>query len=60
MKKNMSPIDSERFAHINTLMDDLHNRLSDLYESLADREIPTAKSTITLMIKELRDIQSTM
>jgi hypothetical protein len=60
MSKGISPIDTERFRHINELMDGLHAHLSKLYESLADREIAEAKTNITAMIKELRDIQNTM
>jgi hypothetical protein len=41
-------------------MDGLHSQLAELYESLADREIVAARANINSMIKELREILSTM
>lgn len=60
MRHKISPIDIERFRYINNLMDGLHLKLSDVYEALADREIIDAKKNIDVLIKELREIQSTM
>ena len=41
-------------------MDDLYNDMSDLYESLVDREMEETKSTLFNMILKLRDLQDSI
>lgn len=49
----ISPIDRQRIQYINNLMDNLHNKLNDLYESLVDREFNDIESTSAEIIDEL-------
>ena len=60
MKGRLSSIDKERLNYINYLMDDLYNDMSDLYESLVDREMEETKSTLYNMILKLRDLQDSI
>jgi len=60
MKGRLSSIDKERLNYINYLMDDLYNDMSDLYESLVDREMEETKSTVSNMILKLRDLQDSI
>jgi hypothetical protein len=60
MKGRLSSIDKERLNYINYLMDDLYNDMSDLYESLVDREMEETKSTLFNMILKLRDLQDSI
>jgi hypothetical protein len=57
MKGRLSSIDKERLNYINYLMDDLYNDMSDLYESLVDREMEETKTALSNMILKLRDLQ---
>jgi len=41
-------------------MDDLYNDMSDLYESLVDREMEETKATLYNMILKLRDLQDSI
>ena len=49
----ISPIDRQRIQYINNLMDNLHNKLNDLHESLVDREFNDIESTSAEIIEEL-------
>jgi len=60
MKGRLSSIDKERLNYINYLMDDLYNDMSDLYESLVDREMEETKATLYNMILKLRDLQDSI
>jgi len=60
MKGRLSSIDKERLNYINYLMDDLYNDMSDLYESLVDREMEETKATLSNMILKLRDLQDSI
>ena len=57
MKGRLSSIDKERLNYINYLMDDLYNDMSDLYESLVDREMEETKTALSKRILKLRDLQ---
>jgi hypothetical protein len=60
MKGRLSSIDKERLNYINYLMDDLYNDMSDLYESLVDREMEETKTALSNMILKLRDLQDSI
>ena len=60
MKGRLSSIDKERLNYINYLMDDLYNDMSDLYESLVDREMEETKAALSNMILKLRDLQDSI
>lgn len=56
----ISSIDAERMKHINYLMDGLHNRLTNLYEELADKEIDKAKTEVKSLIEDLKNLQDSL
>ncbi len=56
----LSSIDAERIKHVNYHMDGLHNRLTDLYEHLADRETDDAKKTIKDLMEDLKKLHDSM
>ena len=41
-------------------MDGLHNRLTNLYEELADKEIDKAKIEVKSLIKDLKSLQDSL
>jgi uncharacterized protein YukJ len=55
-----SSIDAERIKHVNYLMDGLNNRLTELYEELADRETDQAKKVVKILIEELKTLHDSM
>jgi uncharacterized protein YukJ len=55
-----SSIDAERIKHLNYLMDGLNNRLTELYEELADRETDQAKKVVKILIEELKTLHDSM
>lgn len=60
MSSKVTSVDNERIKHINYVMDDLYSRLSDIYESLIDREIKDCKEKIVAMSKELKKLSDSM
>ena len=55
-----SSIDAERIKHVNYLMDGLNNRLTELYEELADRETDQARKVIKILIEDLKNLHDSM
>jgi hypothetical protein len=51
-----SAFDRERLAHINSLMDDIHNSSNEIYESLVDGDIKKLNEDIAKLIFILREI----
>lgn len=60
MSSKITSVDNERIKHINYVMDELYSRLSDIYESLIDREIKDCKEKIVAMSKELKKLSDSM
>jgi hypothetical protein len=60
MSRGVSSIDNERIKHINYLMDGLHDRLTNLYEALADREVDEAKTVTLSLMNELKYLHDSM
>tara|TARA_R110000803_G_scaffold98598_2_gene166701 strand:+ start:530 stop:718 length:189 start_codon:yes stop_codon:yes gene_type:complete len=52
-----SAYDRERLVHINSLMDDIYDGASEIYECLVDREFEELKVIIPNLISQLKDIQ---
>ena len=55
-----SAYDKERIAHINYLMDPIHDSASEIYESLVDREFDILKTQIKELQLILSDIYSSV
>jgi hypothetical protein len=51
-----SAFDRERLAHINFLMDSIHDSSNDIYESLVDGDIKKLNEDIARLIFILREI----
>ena len=58
MERRLSSVEKERLNYINFLMDDLYDDVSDLYESLVDREMSNVKETISTIIFKLKDLRN--
>jgi phage terminase Nu1 subunit (DNA packaging protein) len=55
-----SAYDKERIAHINNLMDTIHTSVSQIYESLIDRDFEELKGDIHNLMYILKDISSSI
>lgn len=55
-----SAYDKERIAHINFLMDQIHDSTTEIYESLVDREFPKVKLQVLNLIVILKDINTSI
>lgn len=56
----MSAIENKRLTYINLTMDGLHNRLNNIYEGLADREIKETQLQIKSLMDELKALHDSM
>lgn len=52
--------DSRAITHINYTCDKIHDFGNDLYEDLMDREYDKAKEKAELLIKDLKDLITSM
>ncbi len=50
----------ERLIHINSMMDDLYDKLDSLYEEVADEEYINAVKVIDALIRSLADIKQSI
>ncbi len=60
MGNRRSNIDTDRFKIINKTMDELYSDLSDIYESIADRDIQDAVNSVTKLISKLNKLKTSM
>lgn len=60
MRNCVSSIENERMTYINLTMDGLHNRLNNIYEGLADRELKEAQTEIKSLMEELKILHDSM
>lgn len=60
MERRLSSVEKERLNYINFLMDDLYDDMSELYESLVDREMSNVKETVATIILKLKDLQDSI
>jgi|TARA_R110000803_G_scaffold204006_2_gene269822 mevalonate kinase len=51
-----SAYDKERIAHINYLMENIHDSTNEIYESLIDRDFKSLKQEIKTLQSLLKDI----
>ena len=56
----VSPTEKERIRHINFLMEDFHGSLSDIYESLIDREYEPCSDAVKLLIYKLTELSESL
>ena len=50
----------ERLIHINSMMNDLYDKLDSLYEEVADEEYTNAVKVIDALIQALADIKQSI
>ncbi len=50
----------ERLIHINSMMNDLYDKLDSLYEEVADEEYTNAVEVIDALIRSLADIKQSI
>ena len=60
MENSRSNIDTDRFKIINKTMDELYSDLSDIYESIADRDIQDAVNSVAKLISKLNKLKTSM
>jgi|VirMetMinimDraft_7_1064189.scaffolds.fasta_scaffold00936_4 hypothetical protein len=60
MENKRSNIDTDRFKIINKTMDELYSDLSDIYESIADRDIQDAVNSVAKLISKLNKLKTSM
>ena len=54
----INPLDEKRLKYINHLMDDIHDKSSEVYESLVDKDFNQAEQDIDKLISTLNNIKS--
>lgn len=54
----INPLDEKRLKYINHLMDDIHDKSNEVYESLVDKDFNQAEHNINQLISTLNDIKS--
>ncbi len=52
----MKSLENKRVQNINYIMDDIHDSVNNIYESLMDEEFPPLKTEVQLLIKKLKSI----
>jgi hypothetical protein len=50
----MKSLENKRVQNINYIMDDIHDSVNIIYESLMDEEFSPLKTEVQLLIKKLR------
>ena len=56
----ISAYEQERLKHVNTVMDNIHEKTSEIYEGLVDREHEDSLKAIDSLIKELTEVRETI
>jgi len=52
----MKSLENKRVQNINYIMDDIHDSINIIYESLMDEEFSPLKTEVQLLIKKLKSI----
>tara|TARA_R110000822_G_scaffold1834_4_gene8576 strand:+ start:1403 stop:1585 length:183 start_codon:yes stop_codon:yes gene_type:complete len=52
----MKSLENKRVQNINYIMDDIHDSVNNIYESLMDEEFSPLKTEVQLLIKKLKSI----
>jgi hypothetical protein len=52
----MKSLENKRVQNINYIMDDIHDSINIIYESLIDEEFSPLKTEVQLLIKKLKSI----
>ena len=55
----ISKAEAQRLKYINFVMEELHVSLSNIYESMVDKEYDVLKKEVSIMTKNLKSITET-
>ena len=56
----MSPLERKRVQNINFIMDDIHDSVSNIYESLIDQEYDQTRQSILILNGKLKTISESI
>jgi len=56
----MSPLERKRVQNINFIMDDIHDSVSNIYESLVDQEYDQTRQSILILNGKLKTISESI
>ena len=57
---NISPLERKRIQNINFIMDDIHDSVSNIYESLVDQEYDQTRKAILILNGKLKTINESI
>jgi hypothetical protein len=57
---NISPLERKRIQNINFIMDDIHDSVSNIYESLVDQEYDQTRKSILILNGKLKTINESI
>jgi len=57
---NISPLERKRIQNINFIMDDIHDYVSNIYESLVDQEYDQTRKSILILNGKLKTINESI
>lgn len=57
---NISPLERKRVQNINFIMDDIHDSVSNIYESLVDQEYDQTRQSILILNGKLKTISESI
>jgi len=57
---NISPLERKRIQNINFIMDDIHDSVSNIYESLVDQEYDQTRKSILILNGKLKTIKESI
>lgn len=57
---NISPLERKRVQNINFIMDDIHDSVSNIYESLIDQEYDQTRQSILILNGKLKTISESI
>lgn len=58
--KNLSAYDRERLKHINQIMDEINDKVSEIYEGLMDRDYKQVDESANSMIEIIIEIKKSV
>ena len=58
--KNLSAYDRERLKHINQIMDEINDKVSEIYEGLMDRDYEQVNESANSMIEIIIEIKKSV
>ena len=57
---HITPIEKKRIQNINFIMDDIHDSVSNIYESLVDQDYDSTRESIISLNRKLKSINESI